>query len=652
MSIWDKIYELSDKKQEHIALANILAEEWTNNGHIKKTCREMLELDDEVIILFYKLLSEGQSIESPIATEKDSKWMLEKDFCFINVRATGLGDRYGNFITAAKLLPVIRANAIHLGPFTSYDFGTIYAITSVSTISKDVVDFKLWEKGIYPEMQLKAFVDACHILNKCVGFDIEPHVSQFAKTVLEHPKYFRWIALDKNHMLKGGMTQNEMLNQSNQNDISRDVEKIVKKRLSQEGLNTLESQEQESIEQYNKKENIYFSIITEIIRNGYWTIPSQIWNGDGVPAYDGYNSNGNYAQFLCLDRLGKNMSDCAFNIVTPYYFYENIKVNQKNENTNELVMNEETIKFYGNIFKYWRDSFSFDFIRHDSMDHIFDSIDKNGKPMSDRATPEVIRACIRCSKDDNKEYIGNLAERMGYEYDKYKEAGYDLILGNEMMENITDGFMSREFDLNRRLMRYNENNRTASVTFATDTHDTGDGHLWGKPLIELEGIDGMRVRQFVARFMQADGVTRPKYEVMGAQDLSYGLFMSNIDDLNINWIGNEYFNKVYNYIEDTYDNLKEQLLNGRLIQYNVDCNYCWWIIDAGNKLIIPVVSTENGHGVDYINIDLSDYAADVKSISVHDFYKCQKFNVNDSNERIQIYNLNYRQCLLYEVIKK
>lgn len=649
MAVWEKIFSLSQKKEEHIKIANELVNEWTNNGCIKRTCREMLELDDEVIILFYNILINNLNIESPVNKNKNSKWMLEKDFCFINVRATGLGDSFGNFITAAKLLPVIRATAIHLGPFTSYDFGTIYAVTSTRTISKDVVDHDLWSKGIYPEMQLEAFVEACHILKKCVGFDIEPHTAQFAKTVLENPSYFRWISLDENHMISDGKTQEEMMSNENQNKISMQVSSIVRSCLVKEGVATLESSGFESIEEYNKKEEIYFNLIKELINKGYWTIPSQVWNGYGVPMYDGYNIEGNYPNFLYLDKYGNNKNDCAFNIVTPYFFYEGLKINQANVNTEELIINKEVVKFYSNIFTYWRDRFNFDFIRHDSMDHIFDSIGENEEPLSDRVTPQVIMECIKTSRCENKAYIGNIAERMGYEFEKYKEVGYDLILGNEMMENITDGFMEREFQLNGILRRYNKDEKEISVTFATDTHDTGDSHLWGRPLIEIAGIDGMRVRQFVSRFMPTNGMQRPKYEVMGAQDLSYGLFTSNISKQNISWVGEKYFNKVYNYIEDIYDRLKNSLVNGKLIRYNVDCNYCWWMIDAGDKIIIPVISTENGQGMNYVEIGLPDVAFNIDKIEVHDFYKCEKFELNNSFQSIQIYNLNYRQCLLYEL---
>ena len=45
---------------------------------------------------------------------------------------------------------------------------------------------------------MKCFVEASHMLGKTVGFDIEPHLSQFSIEALENPSLFRWIKLYKN----------------------------------------------------------------------------------------------------------------------------------------------------------------------------------------------------------------------------------------------------------------------------------------------------------------------------------------------------------------------------------------------------------------------------------------------------------------------
>lgn len=649
MNLWSNIKKIIPWTIEQYELAVKLVDEYTQNDYIHKTCREMLELDDEVIILFYTILEETKTIDSPVEHYPDSSWMLEFDFCFINIRATGINEKFGNLLQAAKLLPVIRAKGIHLGPFTSYDFETIYAITSTQTISKNIVSPLLWENGICPDEQLQAFIQASHMLGKCVGFDLEPHVAQFAKTVLEHPAFFRWLALDQTHSIRDSLSQDEQQCKVKQEIIHKEINDIVQKRLENEKIKTLESESQDTPDDYTKKETIYFDLVGELIKQGYWTIPSHTWSGVGIPAYDGYNEEGNYAKFLYLDQHGNNQNDSAYDIVTPFNFYQNLKVNQVTQNITDIKLNEKVVDYYSNIFIYWRDKFEFDFVRHDSLDHIFDSVDEFGNPQSDRITPSILSICNRNSKSMNKKYIGNLAERMGYEYEQYHSVGFDLLLGNEAMETINSDFMNRQFMINLELKSFNKNTPKASCVFATDTHDTGSPHLWGNPLIEIAGIDGMRLRQFLSRFMPLGSSFRPKYEVMGVQDLSHGLFLSNINNQNLNWVGNKYFNMVYHYIEDIFVSVKETMLKGELLAHHVDNNYCWWIIKYTTQVLIPVISTENGVGADYLNIYLMDVVDNIELIEVHDFYKCAKFIVNDSLDEIKINNLQYRQCLLYQI---
>ncbi|MDF2820641.1 MAG: hypothetical protein K0R15_1082 [Clostridiales bacterium] len=649
MNLWSIIVKTLPWNIKQYELAVSLVNEWKQNGYIHKTCREMLELDDIVIILFYNILEETESLDSPVQHNPDSSWMFESDFCFINIRATGIGEKFGDLIQASKLLPIIRAKGIHLGPFTSYDFGTIYAVTSTKTISKNVVNHLLWEKGICPDEQLRAFVQATHMLGKCVGFDLEPHVAQFAKPVLEHPEYFRWISLDENHKLRDSLSQERQLCEEPQEEIHNQVNQIVHNCLIREKIKTIESEFGDSPEDYNKKENIYYDLIGELIRKGYWTIPSHTWNGVGIPAYDGYYLKDNYAKFIYLDQFGNDQSQYAYGIVTPYNFYRNVPVNRLCDKSTNLEQNKKVVEYYSNIFLYWRNEFKFDFVRHDSLDHIFDSIDESGNPLTDRITPSILSYCNKKSRSSKKPYIGNLAERMGYEYEQYKNIGFDLLLGNEAMDTISSDFMMNQFKINEELTTYNSNEPKASCVFATDTHDTGNPHMWGQPLVEVAGVDGMRLRQFVSRFMPLGSTCRPKYEVIGAQDLSFGLYHSNIKNQNLNWVGNQYFNQVYHYIEDVFESVRETMHKGILLAHKVDSNYSWWIIRYNNQILVPVISTENGTGTDYLQINLKGIVENIEKIEVHDFYKCEKFEVHDSYDEIKIYNLQHRQCLLYQI---
>lgn len=167
--------------------ADALLAEFRTQGYIARTPTEMAQLSNATIAAFYAALPDVARTSAP-----DSSWMLDASFCFVNVRATGLDGQHGTFIQAAKVLPALRADAIHLGPFTDYDFGVIYAPRSSRTISPLVVDSAL---PLTPLQQAAALVEACHALGKRAGFDLLPHVAQFAVTVMVHPEAFRWLKL-------------------------------------------------------------------------------------------------------------------------------------------------------------------------------------------------------------------------------------------------------------------------------------------------------------------------------------------------------------------------------------------------------------------------------------------------------------------------
>ena len=66
--------------------------------------------------------------------------------------------------------------------------------------------------GLRPEQQLRAFVEAAHLLQMAVGFNLLPHVAQFAIPVLLYSELFRWIKLTRDRTaLDGGRTTDEIL---------------------------------------------------------------------------------------------------------------------------------------------------------------------------------------------------------------------------------------------------------------------------------------------------------------------------------------------------------------------------------------------------------------------------------------------------------
>jgi hypothetical protein len=501
------------------------------------------------------------------------------------VRATGLKSAPGTLIHAAKALPALRVNALHLGPFTAYDHQCIYIPNALRTIAPNIVDRSL---PLSAEDQLRALVQAAHLLGMAVGFDLEPHVAQFGIPVLMNPDLFRWIRLTPDRTaLTGGLTQAQMMAEPEQARIAAAVRAIVARGLESAGLHDLEAVEGEPISAVKQKRATYHSLIVALIRQGYWTLPVQSWAGQGVPAFSGYNHQGNFATFDYRGANGEDLSESAYHVLTPVKFSTGQMPNRAPDHAEPYPPG---IEFFAQIAGYWRDRFGFDFIRYDSVDHIVDSV-RQGMPLSDRPTPDGLRTAIERSRTPAKPHIGNLAERMGEEVEDYAAMGFDVMLGADMLHHVDRRAVESAFALNDRLTALNAGrDRRHSVTWAIDTHDTGNPGIWGEPLVKIAGFEGMRRRHFVSRFISAGAARRPKYEALGSQDLSYGLFEANIRDVNLTWAGDEAFNRHYHRLEDLYARYRDWIARGWIVRRYAAEDCAWWVIQDGTRALIAALT--------------------------------------------------------------
>jgi len=589
-------YPISEADRQ---IGQVLFDEYCRQGHLRRTCLEMLRVSSGAMIDFYARVSRVRKADSPVKHHSNSGWMADADFCFMNVRATGLDGVFGNWTQAAKLLPALRVNAIHVAPFTSYDFACIYAPQSVEMIARQTVDPELETLGFPTEAQLRAFVAAAHLLGMAVGFDLEPHTTQFSKTALMHPEHFRWLKLAENRdALADGLSNEEMVLEVAQGPIFEEVRAIVAAELQARQLESIEHVESDAPERRAAKDSAYFGLIRRVIDLGYWTIPSQVWDCDGIPAFGGYNHERNYTKFFYQNRHGHDRGNEAYHITTPFKFYTNLPLNQPPTPDALPRLDAATLDFFCGIFRKWRDEFDFDFVRYDSVDHIFDSVyhHDSALPASDRPTPFVLQTCVAAVKT-GKPYIGNFAERMGNEIHEYQALGYDVMLGNDMCERITKHQIEKSFWIYDQLATLNETRPSRfAIPFAVDTHDTGNPFIWGRSLIELMGFERMRQRHFVSRFISAGLARRPKYEVAGAQDLSFGLYQANVTEANATWIGHQEYNARYHELEDLYERFRPFLRRARLAKRVVtDVSACW-VFQDGNEWLVPVLSLEIEHG--------------------------------------------------------
>lgn len=597
MTIWDQMLAALPGSLEAPEETHRLLEAYQIHKRLAFTCPQALQISDEALVHFFARLAASNGCDSPAAARDNSGWMADSDFCFFNIRATGSGTSMGNFIQAAKLLPIVRANAIHLAPFTDYDFENIYAVRSVETISPNVVSPKWLALGFSPADQLRAFIEAAHILRKTVGFDLEPHVAQYARPVLMRPALFRWYQLSTDRAsLAGGLSSEEMLQESQQTRITGQVEQIVQTALRQQNLDTLEIRDGDSPSLRAYKDQLYFRLIGELIGQGFWPIPSQVWSGDGVPAFKEYNVSGNYAVFDYRSRSGEDHGRYAYHVMTPFKLYNDLPPNRCPAGA-QGQLNPPAVDYFSEIFLQWRDEFGFDFVRYDSVDHIFDSVQPQdpARPCSDRPTPAILETCVQRSRAGGRPYIGNFAERMGLELDSYAALGFDLILGTDMLQHPNRALIETAFWIHDQLQRINQDRPARfAVPFCVDTHDTGNEHIWGEPLVKISGSRRMRLRHFLSRFLGCGLSRRPKYEVIGAQDLSFGLYRANVSDVNLTWVGDRDYNRAYHTLEDVYDFFRPLLNAGQIQSRFITTEYAWWQISARDEWLVAMVALDTG----------------------------------------------------------
>ena len=569
-SPWTHLAALLPPSKDQINAAARLIDLYTTEGAWKKTLPELLNLDLTTVSLFYAHLE--RSSEKPIQEKNsDAPWM--ESYSFINIRALGRHGSFGTFLDAAKIIPSLRVRSLHLGPFTVYDHHVIYAVSSVRSISSLVTDLELEKRGFTREWQLAAFVQGCRLLGKAAGFDLEPHLTQFAIPVLEKPEAFRWIKLN-DAKTAPAFPQNEILTDRVQRSIADEVRTIVRQQLDTSGEPTLEYATED---ERRRREPIYHALIGTLINHGLWTIPSQIWAGDGVPQFNYMHGDG-YPVFFCRDRKGADRQKEALNIITP-------------------VRCDTASDFLADIFPYWRDRFGFDFIRFDSVDHIFDSCSDFNTPRSDRPAPVHLKKILARAKE-NIPGTGALAERMGSEFPEYSECGFDTLLGDDMFWNVNSALVEKSLQLSEDISAFNTDGETpVTVCFAVDTHDTGDPNLLGTPLVESLSSEELLQRHFLSRFASCGKGFRPKYEVVGASDRSYGLFHSNITDDNLVFRGDTGHCTRYHFLEDIYDRLSGIIKDGSFAGSSIDKDGARWTISSKKGTILCALAFAGGQGI-------------------------------------------------------
>jgi len=611
MSLWPRIAEILAPTEADRELAGRLLAELRADGLVSDTQSALAAAPDAALALFYAILSGERSSQSPVREVRDASWALRADFCHVNVRACGVGTRPGTFLQAAKLLPALGVRAVHLAPFHPCHFEVIYAIESPAMVDRRLGDPRLAASGLGAREQLRAFVEACHLLRVAVGYDLVPHLAQYARTVLERPELFRWIALaEDRRALESGLDPESIGSRATRLELASRVRAVVAAVKERAGVADLEADTDDPIEA-ERVERAYYAAIRALIDRGLWPLLSHAWNGVGLPEFHRYDREGNYPVFRYRSEAGEDVGEAAYSVVTPFAFHDGLPPNRRPDPARPPERNEEAVEYFSRIFDLWRDGFGFDFVRIDSVDHVLDStLDEAGRfPVSDRPTPEALRAVTsRIRADGRAPAIAVLAERMGQEFEAYAGMGFDLTLGSDMLRRVDRPLLEDAFALSDRIAAAPVHARKASVCFALDTHDTGSPRLWGQPLVALMGRERLALRRFVARFSSCGAGRRPLYETMGFRDRSPGLYEATIAVRCLDWRDDAAFSALCARIDRLRERFGTFLEGAWLAERMAADGLAWWFLrgrDPGRFLVaVASLETADGRDLDRIAIPL------------------------------------------------
>ena len=141
---------------------------------------------------FYKAMTVGETINSPVAHFPDGTWLKQTKMVGINVRTI---DSFWNVVKYALTLPETQ-NSIHLLPI--WEPGVVASLYGMSSWNINPEFFSYDLQSVVPsldsvEKQLKAVVNILHLMGKSVGLDVIPHTDRFSEQVLANPSCFEWL---------------------------------------------------------------------------------------------------------------------------------------------------------------------------------------------------------------------------------------------------------------------------------------------------------------------------------------------------------------------------------------------------------------------------------------------------------------------------
>ena len=451
---WKELSRLFPASAEDAEKARLLFIIFEKTGYLTGGDLSLQKCSKAVVIDFFYRLSLIRSVESPVKRRKKSSWIHKRDFAFLNHRSLLLINEFPLF-SQLSILPSIRTGAIILAPFTKNRKKELNTVDSHSVIDDDYEDKELTAMGISVEEQFHLFIEAIHLLGKCLGYSLDYRVARFAVPVLRRSDLFRWI--DTN----SSISYMEMLTEHSQQTIIEAVRSIVENYLNQ--IKT------------KPDENDYNRIRELIIKEGFWTIPSCSDGSNQLPLYE-TKENSRMPRFLGGD-----------DNLTSFKFYSSGKT------TNTAAMD-----YYSTIYAKWCDDFSFDFVKFNGIEYA----DDENMRKADSPSLDLIKKVIKktTGKISHTGIVGATVNNP----EQFLTAGFNIVFFQDSGFPIDRIFMERNFNLNRSLLEINRKKRKQLSIAMQGEKITDDSLLW---------LENSCRRIFISRFISCFDSYRPKYEL-------------------------------------------------------------------------------------------------------------------------------------------
>ncbi len=191
-NVWKRLSRLFPADEAAAALAAELFREYESDSHLSRSAAEILQSGLPVVADFFRRVALMHSVESPILRRRDTRWMSEFDYTFVNVRAAGIESRPGTFLSAAMFLATLRTKGIIVAPITRGVSDNLEILESHAVIREELADRTALDGGIGPEVQVAAFCEAAHLLGLVLGYELDYRVDPLAAVVLNRPDLFFW----------------------------------------------------------------------------------------------------------------------------------------------------------------------------------------------------------------------------------------------------------------------------------------------------------------------------------------------------------------------------------------------------------------------------------------------------------------------------